>query len=122
LAEHIGRVFGYGHFIFESAAQAQGLREIRFVGNPDERGLTIQRVIQQAGLRGFNPQQPFAGNGRPTTPAPVSSEPETRAQPGTENEQWWQEQTRPLPPIPPRPPLPAFDPDRTSTAPINLPY
>ena len=50
----IGRIFGYGHFIFESAAQEQGLREIRFVGDPDQRGLTIQRVIQQAGLRGFN--------------------------------------------------------------------
>ncbi|MGD7787936.1 PH domain-containing protein [Propionibacteriaceae bacterium Y1700] len=48
----IGRIFGYGHFIFESAAQAQGLREIRFVGRPDERDLTIQRVIQRSGLRG----------------------------------------------------------------------
>lgn len=48
----VGRVFGYGHFIFESAAQDQGLREIRFVGRPDERGLTIQRVIQRSGLRG----------------------------------------------------------------------
>ena len=50
----VGRVFGYGHFVFESAAQEQGLREIRFVGDPDQRGLTIQRVIQQAGLRGFS--------------------------------------------------------------------
>ncbi|UOQ90586.1 PH domain-containing protein [Agromyces endophyticus] len=48
----IGRVLNYGHFIFESAAQDQGLREIRFVGSPDQRGLTIQRVIQRAGLRG----------------------------------------------------------------------
>ena len=47
-----GRLFGYGHFIFESAAQAQGLREIRFVGRPDERDLAIQRVVQRAGLRG----------------------------------------------------------------------
>jgi hypothetical protein len=48
----VGRIFGYGHFVFESAAQDQGLREIRFVGRPDERGLTIQRVIQRSGLRG----------------------------------------------------------------------
>ena len=48
----IGRIFGYGHFVFESAAQEQGLREIKYVGDPDQRGLTIQRVIQQAGLRG----------------------------------------------------------------------
>ena len=47
-----GRLFGYGHFVFESAAQEQGLRDIRYVGRPDERDLTIQRVIQQSGLRG----------------------------------------------------------------------
>ncbi len=48
----IGRIFGYGHFIFESAAQDQGLREIKYVGSPNERGITIQRVIQRSGLRG----------------------------------------------------------------------
>ena len=48
----IGRICGYGHFVFESAAQEQGLREIRFVGSPNQRGLTIQRVIQRSGLRG----------------------------------------------------------------------
>lgn len=47
----IGRIFGYGHFVFESAARDQGLREIRYVGNPTERDLTIQRVIQRAGVR-----------------------------------------------------------------------
>lgn len=47
----IGRVFGYGHFVFESAAQDQGLRDIRYVGHPDERDATIQTVIQRAGLR-----------------------------------------------------------------------
>jgi len=52
-----GRVLNYGHFTFESAAQAQGLRTIRYVGRPDARSLTIQRVVQRAGLRGRNPQQ-----------------------------------------------------------------
>jgi hypothetical protein len=47
-----GRVLGYGHFTFESAAQEQGLRDIRFVGDPDARDLAIQRVVQRAGLRG----------------------------------------------------------------------
>ncbi|MBO9519997.1 MAG: PH domain-containing protein [Nocardioidaceae bacterium] len=47
-----GRVLGYGHFTFESAAQDQGLRDIRFVGAPDQRDLAIQRVVQRAGLRG----------------------------------------------------------------------
>jgi len=47
----LGRLLGYGHFVFESAAQAQGLRDITFVGRPDERDLTIQRVVQRSGLR-----------------------------------------------------------------------
>ena len=46
-----GQLLGYGHFVFESAAQDQGLRDIRFVGDPKRRDLTIQRVIQLAGLR-----------------------------------------------------------------------
>ncbi len=48
----LGRLFGYGHITFESAAQEQGLRDIRQVGRIDERDLTIQRVVQRAGLRG----------------------------------------------------------------------
>jgi hypothetical protein len=55
----LGRLLGYGHFIFESAAQAQGLRHIRFIGDPDARDLTIQRVIQHSGLRGKGVQQPM---------------------------------------------------------------
>ncbi|MDO4411918.1 PH domain-containing protein [Cutibacterium sp.] len=47
----LGRLLGYGHFVFESAAQDQGLREIDYVGHPEQRDLTIQRVIQMAGLR-----------------------------------------------------------------------
>ncbi len=47
----IGRLLGYGHFVFESAAQDQGLREIKFVGDPEVRDLTIQRVIQRSGIR-----------------------------------------------------------------------
>jgi hypothetical protein len=47
-----GRLLGFGHFTFESAAQDQGLKEIRFVARPDERDLAIQRVVQRSGLRG----------------------------------------------------------------------
>ncbi len=47
-----GRLLGYGHFVFESAAQEQGLREIAFVGRPDDRDLEIQRVLQRSGVRG----------------------------------------------------------------------
>lgn len=51
----LGRLLGYGHFTFESAAQEQGLRDIRYIGSPDERDLTIQRVVQRSGLRGPRP-------------------------------------------------------------------
>jgi hypothetical protein len=47
-----GRLLGFGHFVFESAAQEQGLKDIRYVGHPDKRDLTIQRVVQRSGLRG----------------------------------------------------------------------
>ena len=47
-----GRLLNYGHFTFESAAQDQGLKTIRYVRNIDERRLTIQRVTRDAGLRG----------------------------------------------------------------------
>ena len=47
-----GRILGFGHFVFESAAQEQGLRDVRYVGRPDERDLAIQRVVQRSGLRG----------------------------------------------------------------------
>lgn len=47
-----GRLLGFGHFCFESAAQEQGLRDIRYVGRPDQRDLSIQRVVQRSGLRG----------------------------------------------------------------------
>ena len=47
-----GRVLGFGHFVFESAAQDQGLRDIRYVARPDERDLSIQRVVQRSGIRG----------------------------------------------------------------------
>ena len=48
----VGRLLNYGHFVFESAAQEQGLRDIRYVGRPYERDLVIPRVVQRAGLRG----------------------------------------------------------------------
>ena len=47
----LGQLLGYGHFVFESAAQDQGLKQINFVPDIERRDLTIQRVIQRAGLR-----------------------------------------------------------------------
>jgi len=43
----LGLMLGYGHFTFESAAQEQGLRDIRFVARP----LVRDRIIQQQQLR-----------------------------------------------------------------------
>ena len=48
----LGRVLDYGHFVFESAAQEQGLRDIRFVPRPYQRDRAIQSIIQRSGLRG----------------------------------------------------------------------
>jgi membrane protein YdbS with pleckstrin-like domain len=130
----IGRIFGYGHFVFESAAQAQGLREIRFVGDPDARGLTIQRVIQQAGLRGFVAHQPG-----PAGPPPLPSIPAAEAArasrvvasgavSGTHGWEWLAgaqrregERLAQLRGEDPTTHLPPYDPDRTSTAPLDLP-
>ena len=55
----VGRLLGYGHLVFESAAHDQGLRDIRFVGHPEQRDLTIQRVIQKAGLRAHVTRESF---------------------------------------------------------------
>jgi hypothetical protein len=38
----LGRILNYGHFTFESAAQDQGLRDIRFIKEPLRRDQTIQ--------------------------------------------------------------------------------
>ena len=47
-----GQMFGYATFVFESAAQDQGLRVIHFVGAPDARLHLFQRVVISAGLTG----------------------------------------------------------------------
>lgn len=47
-----GQVFGYAEFVFENAAQDQGLREIGYVGDPDARLHLFQRVVISAGLTG----------------------------------------------------------------------
>lgn len=42
----IGHLLNYGHFVFESAAQVQGLNEIRYVGNIDECEDELRRTMQ----------------------------------------------------------------------------
>jgi uncharacterized membrane protein YdbT with pleckstrin-like domain len=51
----LGLLLGFGHFTFESAAQEQGLRDIRYVAKPLQRDLVIQRHVQMSGLRGPRP-------------------------------------------------------------------
>ncbi len=53
----IGRLLDYGHFVFESAAQVQGLSEVTFVKAIDERDRILQETMQRAGLRATAPQQ-----------------------------------------------------------------
>jgi hypothetical protein len=47
-----GRLLGFGHIVFESAAQEQALHEIRYVPHIDQREKRIQEMITRAGLRG----------------------------------------------------------------------
>jgi hypothetical protein len=62
----LGLLLRYGHFTFESAAQEQGLRDIRFVSRPLQRDLLIQRHVQLSGLRGprSGGRGPWSGLGR----------------------------------------------------------
>lgn len=47
----LGTVFNYGHLVFESAAQDQGLRDIKYVDDPFTMEHTIEQVIQRSGVR-----------------------------------------------------------------------
>lgn len=145
----LGRILGYGHFVFESAAQEQGLREIRYVGDPDGRGLTIQRVIQQSGLRGFGARNPMsaqqlAGGIPQQSPAPESdhlnqtvplaslwgsapggdrvSQPAAYSDWLTDARRREDERLAELRGENVTGPLAPFDPDRTTTDPIDLPH
>jgi len=53
----VGRMFNYGHFVFESAAQVQGLSEVSFVKAIDDKDRILQETMQRAGLRATAPQQ-----------------------------------------------------------------
>ena len=53
----LGRLLNYGHFVFESAAQVQGISEIRFVADIDRRDAVLQQTMQRAGLRATAPAQ-----------------------------------------------------------------
>lgn len=47
----LGQLLNYGHFVFETAAQDQGLKRIGYVGDIENRDLILQTVIQRAGVR-----------------------------------------------------------------------
>lgn len=53
----VGRIFNYGHFVFESAAQVQGLSEVSYVAAIDDQDRILQETMQRAGLRATAPQQ-----------------------------------------------------------------
>ena len=41
----VGHMLNYGHFVFESAAQVQGLNEIRYVASIDEREDALRIIM-----------------------------------------------------------------------------
>ncbi len=45
----LGQLLGYGHLVFENAAQDQGLRVIRFIPDADEVHKQIQLLVFEAG-------------------------------------------------------------------------
>jgi uncharacterized membrane protein YdbT with pleckstrin-like domain len=53
----VGRILNYGHFVFESAAQVQGLDKISYVKDIDKRDYALQRTMQRAGLRASAAQE-----------------------------------------------------------------
>lgn len=47
----LGRLLGFGHFCFESAAQDQGLREVTYVPRADARNRRILELVHEPALR-----------------------------------------------------------------------
>ena len=75
----LGRFAGYGHLVFESAAQEQGLRDVRFIPKPD----AVDRIIQKLQYGGppDPPEPPPGAPGLRETPAEAESEvPDTGAE------------------------------------------
>jgi hypothetical protein len=86
----VGQLLGYGHFIFENAAQDQGLREIRHLRDVVAVNNLIQQLVFEAGggpakhKKGTAPAPVVVGaDGRPArpgseaAPATVATEPTT---------------------------------------------
>ncbi|GGF56046.1 hypothetical protein GCM10011519_32480 [Marmoricola endophyticus] len=44
----LGLLLGYGHFVFENAAQDQGMRELHFLPHPKQLDLTIQELVHRS--------------------------------------------------------------------------
>ncbi len=73
----LGRILDYGHFVFESAAQEQGLREIKFV--PDI--LTVDRQINDA-VNKENRRRERIASERPRVEVPATDVETTDPLPG----------------------------------------
>ena len=71
----VGQLLGYGHFVFENAAQDQGLREIRYLRDVVPVNNLIQQLVFEAGggpakhKKGTAPAPVVVGvDGRPARP------------------------------------------------------
>ena len=51
----LGLLLGYGHFVFENAAQDQGMRELYYLPNPKQLDLTIQELVHGSSLATESP-------------------------------------------------------------------
>jgi hypothetical protein len=49
----LGAVLDYGHFVFESAAQTQGMKDVRYVPHPFHYEKLILRHVHASSGRGF---------------------------------------------------------------------
>lgn len=69
----MGQLMGYGHFIFENAAQDQGLREIRYIRDVIDLNEIIQTLVFRAGggparHKRSAPSEPAGGPPAPRAP------------------------------------------------------
>ena len=70
-----GQLMGFGHFVFENAAQDQGLREIRYIRDVIELNEIIQTLVFQAGGGPARHKRPPAATAGPTAEPPSPRQP-----------------------------------------------
>ena len=70
-----GQLMGFGHFVFENAAQDQGLREIRYIRDVIDLNEIIQTLVFQAGGGPARHKRPAAAAAQGSTEPPSPRQP-----------------------------------------------